>query len=155
MRIRIHGDYHLGQVLQTGKDFLIIDFEGEPVVALSQRRLKQLSLRDVAGMIRSFHYAAHAALMKQAEAGAFQPAQLTGATAWARYWAWWVGATFFRAYLESCRGAAILPAKEADLEIVMEAELLRKATYELGYELNNRPTWVKITIQGILELMNP
>jgi len=155
VRIRIHGDYHLGQVLHTGRDFLIIDFEGEPDIPLSQRRLKCSPLRDVAGMIRSFHYAANTALLKRTESGSFHPGQLQTASSWARYWSWWVSAAFFRAYLASSGSAPFLPASGADLEVMMEAELLRKAIYELGYELNNRPAWVGITFQGILELMNP
>ena len=155
VRIRTHGDYHLGQVLHTGRDFLIIDFEGEPDIALSQRRLKCSPLRDVAGMIRSFHYAANAALLKRTESGGFHPGQLKTAPSWARYWSWWVSAAYLRAYLESSGSAPWLPARGAGLEIMMEAELFRKAIHELGYELNHRPAWVSITFQGILELMKP
>jgi len=154
-RIRIHGDYHLGQVLHTGRDFLIVDFEGEPDIAISQRRLKCSPLRDVAGMIRSFRYAANTALLKRTESGGFHPGQLQTASSWARYWSWWVSAAFLRAYLAGAGSAPFLPAAGADLEIMLESELLRKAISELGYELNNRPAWVGITFQGIMELMNP
>jgi len=155
VRIRTHGDYHLGQVLHTGKEFLIVDFEGEPDIPLSQRQLKCSPLRDVAGMIRSFHYAANTALLRRTESGAFHPGQLKAASAWARHWSCLVSAAFFKCYLESSGSAPYLPAKQEDLQIMMEAELFRKAIYELGYELNNRPSWVGITFQGILELMNP
>jgi maltose alpha-D-glucosyltransferase/alpha-amylase len=154
VRIRIHGDFHLGQVLHTGKDFLIIDFEGEPAIALSQRRLKRSPMRDIAGMIRSFHYAANATLLKRTQSGTIQATQLAAAANWARYWSWWVSAAYFRAYLDASASAPFLPAKEGELEIMMESELLRKAIYELGYDLNNRPAWVGITFRGILELLN-
>ena len=152
-RIRHHGDYHLGQVLYTGKDFLIIDFEGEPALALSERRLKRSPLRDVAGMVRSFQYAAQSALVKQVEMGTIAEGQWPQTVAWSQYWARWVGAIFFRAYRTTAGSAKFLPPTDADLQVMMDAFLLRKAIYELGYELNNRPDWVKIPLQGILELI--
>jgi maltose alpha-D-glucosyltransferase/alpha-amylase len=155
VRIRNHGDYHLGQILHTGKEFLIIDFEGEPSIPLSERRLKRSPLHDVAGMIHSFHYAAQVALLKQTEHGSLQEAQMKAAASWARYWSGWVSATFIKAYLEGSRSAPFIPATEAGLHILLEAALIRNAVYELGYELNNRPDWVKIPLQAILELMNP
>src|SRR5262249_50701810 len=108
-RIRIHGDYHLGQVLHTGKDFLIVDFEGEPDIALSERRLKRSPLRDVAGMIRSFHYAAHTGLLKRREAGILPAGQTDTMPGWARYWSWWVSAIFLKAYIGASGRAACLP----------------------------------------------
>jgi len=154
VRIRHHGDYHLGQVLHTGKDFLIIDFEGEPSLAISERRLKRSPLRDVAGMIRSFHYAAHAALLKQSERGTLPAGQMAAMISWGRFWARWVSAVFYKSYRQTAGPAPFLPAKEADLQLMMDIYLLRKSVYELGYELNNRPGWVRIPIQGILELLN-
>jgi maltose alpha-D-glucosyltransferase/alpha-amylase len=154
-RIRYHGDYHLGQLLYTGKDFLIIDFEGEPALAIGERRLKQSPLRDVAGMIRSFHYAAYAALLKQTELGTVQPAQRKEMKAWAGFWSRWVSIAFYSAYRQSVGSAAFLPANNADLQLMMDAYLLRKAVYELGYELNERPDWVWIPLQAISELVNP
>ena len=102
LRIRHHGDYHLGNLLYTGKDFLIVDFEGEPALAISERRLKHSPLRDVAGMIRSFHYAAYAALGEQVKRGRLHPEQEKTMDAWARFWSGWVGAIFYQSY---CRAA--------------------------------------------------
>jgi len=152
-RIRHHGDYHLGQVLYTGKDFLIIDFEGEPAIALSERRLKRSPLRDVAGMIRSFQYAAASGLLKQVERGTVTNGQIAQMNLWSQYWVRWVGAIFFRAYRETAGAARFLPATETDLQVMVESFLVRKAIYELGYELNNRPDWVRIPLQGIIELI--
>ena len=96
MRIRIHGDFHLGQVLYTGKDFIIIDFEGEPARALTERRLKRSALKDVAGMLRSFHYAANHAIYSQDGAAGRLPA----VEQWADFWQIWVSAVYLKAYLE-------------------------------------------------------
>jgi maltose alpha-D-glucosyltransferase/alpha-amylase len=153
MRIRHHGDYHLGQVLYTGKEFFIIDFEGEPVVPITERRLKRSPLQDVAGMIRSFHYAAYTALLKQAQRGTLPGGQVQPVLLWARYWARWVSAIYFQSYLKAAGAASFLPPAQADLEMMMEVFLLRKAIYELGYELNNRPDWVTVPLQGILQLI--
>ena len=153
-RIRTHGDYHLGQVLHHGKDFLIIDFEGEPALSLQERRIKQSALRDVAGMIYSFCYAAHAAAQEQRGPQSLQ-LSLEKQSAWARYWSVWVGTTFLRTYLAAARTAPFIPADELALKILLDVELLRKAIYELGYELNNRPNWVNIAFQVLLDLLNP
>jgi maltose alpha-D-glucosyltransferase/alpha-amylase len=153
-RIRYHGDYHLGQLLYTGKDFLIIDFEGEPALAVGERRLKQSPLRDVAGMIRSFHYAAYAALVGQTELGTLQSGQRKDLESWARFWSRWVSIVFYSTYRQAVGNAAFLPANNADLQLMMDVYLLRKAVYELGYELNDRPDWVWIPLQAILELVN-
>jgi maltose alpha-D-glucosyltransferase / alpha-amylase len=155
-RIRVHGDYHLGQVLFTGRDFVIIDFEGEPARPLSERRLKRSPLRDVAGMLRSFHYAAYAALFDQASRwGAdSNPDVETHLRAGALAWYRWVSATFLGAYLDAVRGAGLLPKTRADVETLLAAELIEKASYELSYELNNRPSWIRIPIQGLRELLD-
>ncbi len=154
VRIRYHGDYHLGQVLNTGKDFLIIDFEGEPQVPISERQLKRSPLRDIAGMISSFRYATHAAVLKLLEQGTIPPAQLATANAWGRFWSGCVAAAFFKAYRQAAGSAPFLPPGEAELQLMLDVYLLRKAVYELGYELNNRPDWVQIPLQEILEMMN-
>ena len=148
-RIRIHGDYHLGQVLYTGHDFVIIDFEGEPTRTLYERRLKRLAMRDVAGMLRSFSYAAQAALRAQQPA----PEKLAEMSAWARFWADSVSAVFLRSYLTSAGTASWVPQSQEDRELQLTTMLLEKALYELRYELNNRPDWVRIPLRGLEELL--
>ena len=153
-RTRIHGDYHLGQVLFTGGDFVIIDFEGEPARALSERRNKRSPLRDVAGMLRSFHYAAIAALNDEVASGmAEQPEAVTRLEGWACYWRLWASAAFLGAYLKTAGNASFIPRDREQLRSVLDSLTLNKAIYELGYELNNRPDWVGIPLAGILELI--
>jgi maltose alpha-D-glucosyltransferase / alpha-amylase len=150
-RIRCHGDYHLGQVLYTGKDFVIIDFEGEPARPLSERRIKRPAMKDVAGMIRSFHYAAYSMMLGGAKSMFHEkPAVLEP---WLDFWYAWVSAAFLRSYQSTAAGGAFLPSTRQELEVLLDAFLLEKALYELGYEVNNRPDWVKIPIQGILDLV--
>ena len=150
LKIRIHGDYHLGQVLFTGKDFVLIDFEGEPARTLSERRLKRSPLRDVAGMLRSFHYAAQTALRRHLE---HHPADAPLMTPWMDFWNVYIGGTFLQAYLERLGDSRIIPGAREDLATMMRAFLLEKAVYELGYELNNRPRWLPIPISGIETLL--
>jgi maltose alpha-D-glucosyltransferase/alpha-amylase len=154
VRARCHGDYHLGQVLYTGNDFMIIDFEGEPARSLSERRRKRTPLTDVAGMLRSFHYAAYTALFQEVESGMVRPESMTDLAGWSQFWYLWVSATFLRAYLETSGDAPFIPARRAEVRILLDAYLLDKAVYELGYELNNRPTWVRIPIWGLLQLLD-
>jgi maltose alpha-D-glucosyltransferase/alpha-amylase len=157
-RIRCHGDYHLGQVLWTGKDFVIIDFEGEPARSLSERRIKRSPLRDVAGMLRSFHYAALGVLFGQ-HAGArhpgspIRPEDAPRLEPWVMLWYRSVSAVFTAAYLATAAQAPFLPATREELTISLRAYLLEKAIYELGYELNNRPAWVGIPLRGIRQLL--
>jgi maltose alpha-D-glucosyltransferase/alpha-amylase len=146
MRIRCHGDYHLGQLLWTGKDFVIIDFEGEPLRPLSERRLKRSPLRDVAGMIRSFHYAAFTALHRHARNHSGDVALLTP---WLETWYSYVAGAFLRAYIQSMGDTPLMPVNAKDIEILLDAFLLGKALYEVDYELNNRPDWVGIPLAGI------
>ena len=117
-RIRCHGDYHLGQLLRTANDFMIIDFEGEPARSLSERRIKRCALRDVAGMLRSFHYASHVALLNQITTGAADPADLTALQLWARFWNTWVSTAFLKAYLVSSANAAFVPKTRGDLQVL-------------------------------------
>jgi maltose alpha-D-glucosyltransferase/alpha-amylase len=153
LRIRVHGDYHLGQLLYTGADFVIIDFEGEPARPLAQRRGKSSPLRDVAGMLRSFDYAAHSALATLRSQGA--GGDPTAAGRWARIWNAWTGAAFLASYLRTVAGAALLPKSPGELQMQLDALLLEKAVYELQYELNNRPGWVPIPLAALLELADP
>jgi trehalose synthase-fused probable maltokinase len=150
LRTRVHGDYHLGQVLYTGRDFVIIDFEGEPLRSLEERRQKQSPLKDVAGMLRSFHYAAYAALFNR-------PAEPDASTAallekWAGAWHQWISAAFLGEYLDVAAQGDFLPRSRDNLRVLLDAYLLEKAIYELIYELNNRPDWLRIPLQGVRQL---
>ena len=150
-RIRIHGDYHLGQVLYTGHDFVIIDFEGEPTRTLYERRLKRLALRDVAGMLRSFDYASQAALRSDHVAADALPHRRS----WGRFWVQSVSAAFLKSYLATGGTASFVPQNADDLDLQLTTMLLEKALYELRYELNMRPDWVRIPLRGILEVVTP
>ena len=153
LRTRIHGDYHLGQLLYTGADFMIIDFEGEPARPLSERRRKGSPLQDVAGLLRSFHYAPYAVLFGQAPGAAFHDRDFAALEPWARTWHRFVSVAFLRSYLATAGDAPFLPATPKELERLLDAFLLDKAIYELNYELNNRPAWVQIPVEGILQLV--
>ena len=152
-RIRCHGDFHLGQVLRTGKDFVIIDFEGEPALSMSERRSKRSSLSDVAGMLRSFHYAAWAGLYERIKHGSLEYRRLPEFEPWMRLWYQGVGSAYLRAYLKTMGPSEVVPQSQEDLLAMLPAYLLNKAVYEMGYELNNRPPWLRIPLQGILQLL--
>ncbi len=152
-RIRVHGDYHAGQVLWTGRDVVIIDFEGEPARLLSERRRKRSALVDVAGMIRSFQYAAQGALfdpsirqdVRSQDAAALEP--------WLAWWSSAVAESFLRGYRAAAADAVFVPETDAEFARLLDAFLLEKAVYELGYELNNRPDWLPIPLRGIRDLL--
>lgn len=146
-KIRVHGDYHLGQVLRVKGDFVILDFEGEPARSLQQRRTKQSPLKDVAGMLRSFSYAAFAALNKHI---ARRPQERQQMEPWARLWEATVTSAFKQAYRKTMGNSQIVPAQAFDS--MLEIYILDKALYELMYELNNRPGWIRIPLTGILSL---
>jgi len=149
-KIRIHGDYHLGQVLNTGKNFVILDFEGEPARPLSERKLKRSALRDVAGMMRSFQYGAYSAL--------WQPAMRSEDAPFLEHWAdlWYrqMSGVFLESYLGTAAGATFLPQTQSDFAPLLEAYLVDKAVYEIAYELNHRPNWVVIPVRGIKHILS-
>jgi len=147
-RIRCHGDLHLGQVLYDGRDFMFIDFEGEPAVSLNVRRLKRAALVDVCGMIRSFHYASVVAL----RSGHFRAEDVAVLRPWADGWYHWVSAAFLDAYRREAGSAAFLPKTEAAWSALLQLHLIDKCAYELGYELNNRPEWVDVPLAGLRSL---
>jgi maltose alpha-D-glucosyltransferase / alpha-amylase len=154
-RIRCHGDYHLGQVLWTGKDFVIIDFEGEPARSLGRRRLKRPAAVDLAGMIRSFHYASRAASERISRdlgtsVASVDPAQLDD---WLAFWHRWVSGVFLQSYLDSVGQADFLPDDRDQLASLLNFCMLEKAIYEFNYEVNSRPTWTDITARGILDIL--
>jgi len=153
-RIRTHGDYHLGQVLYTGRDFVIIDFEGEPARALEERRVKRSPLRDVAGMIRSFHYAAYTALVTRAERRVSSEEEKARLSAWTFMWHRYATGVFLAEYLRTLQGSPLLKgSKQEEIATLLDLYRLEKAIYELGYELNNRPDWVRIPLTGILQIV--
>ena len=154
-RTRCHGDFHLGQVLFTGKDFVIIDFEGEPDRPIGERRIKRSPLRDVAGMIRSFHYASHAAIRSLHHKALYPSVNGDGIAPWLNVWYVWSAASYLKGYLAEASGGNVLPSDPKELEMLLNVYLLEKAVYELGYELNNRPDWVRIPLEGILHLLEP
>ena len=150
VKTRHHGDYHLGQVLVVGNDFQIIDFEGEPARPLAERRRKHSPLRDVAGMLRSFDYAARSAVMNL---GAERAEQLERLEPWVRLWQERAREAFLEGYAKGARGAASYPDDEEHARTLVELFTLEKALYEIRYELDNRPAWVGIPIKGLLDLL--
>jgi len=148
-RTRIHGDYHLGQVLQVKTGYVILYFEGEPARALQERRTKHSPLKDVAGMLRSLSYAAHAGLIIYTSR---HPEDFEKLEPWARLWERSTAAEFLRAYRTTAAHAAFLPSASGGLRELLAAYWLDKLFYELSYELNNRPAWVRIPLMGILSL---
>jgi maltose alpha-D-glucosyltransferase/alpha-amylase len=146
MKCRIHGDFHLGQALFTGKDFVFIDFEGETPHSLTERRLKRSPLRDVAGMIHSFHFATMNTLINH---GANHPDDIQLLEPWLEAWYIYVSGSYLKAYLHSMKNSPLVPANRTELEIMLRCFLIEKVAHELAYELNNRPDWVDIPLRGI------
>ena len=149
-KIRVHGDYHLGQVLWAEEDFYILDFEGEPTRSIAERREKQSPLKDVAGMLRSFGYAAYAGLFAHTVS---RPSEFERLEPWARTWQTWAGAAFLRGYFATAGKALFVPADPVQRDALLKAFTIDKALYELNYELDNRPDWVRIPLRGVLEFL--
>jgi malto-oligosyltrehalose trehalohydrolase/4-alpha-glucanotransferase len=147
-KIRHHGDYHLGQVLVANGDAVIVDFEGEPLRPLNERRAKHAALRDVAGMLRSLAYAVSAAMrdLPENERAAAQ-GELSG-------WQAEGSRAYFDAYIEAARGENFIPPHRAAAEGLLRFFMLEKALYEVAYELANRPDWVAIPLGGVLGLLD-
>ena len=159
VRIRCHGDFHLGQLVFTGKDFVVIDFEGSAHVPLSERRIKRSPLSDVASMMRSFEYSARAALAglvsgRGQTPGTIRPADLPRVSAWTKYWVGRVTSTFLSAYLSQPEIAALLPTTESGIQMLLEFFSLERAFADLRHELHYRPAWIGIAIQSALELLD-
>lgn len=151
LRIRIHGDYHLGQVLATGNDFVIIDFEGEPESSIADRKIKHSPLKDVAGMIRSYHYAVSAKLFGSVETANIEPDQLQRVS---ERWFKLIRDTYLNAYLETVGSPHPLFKNSNEVNFLLLVYLLEKAVYELGYEISYRPAWVKIPLKGIIDVIH-
>jgi maltose alpha-D-glucosyltransferase / alpha-amylase len=148
-KIRVHGDFHLGQVLRVRNDYVIIDFEGEPGRSFEERRAKTSALKDVAGMLRSLSYVAHAALVGYANRRSDQLTRLLSCT---KLWQSETSAVFLQEYCERTKGAPFLPQDEADFRKLLDLYIVEKTLYELRYEINNRPAWAGIPMQAIAEL---
>ncbi|MGV3559090.1 putative maltokinase [Larkinella arboricola] len=150
LRTRIHGDYHLGQVLATDSDFIIIDFEGEPESSIRERKIKHSPLKDVAGMIRSYHYAVSAKLFGSTETENIDPDHLQRVS---ERWYNLIRDTYMNAYLETIGNPHPLYKNSNEFNFLLLVYLLEKAVYELGYEISYRPAWVKIPLKGIMDVI--
>jgi maltose alpha-D-glucosyltransferase/alpha-amylase len=137
-------------VLYTGNDFVIIDFEGEPARSLSERRLKKSPLVDIAGMIRSFHYAAYYSLFHH---GLKDLKDMKEFEKWADLWYFYVSGVYLKSYIDIIQNHNLLPTDYEDLELLLQILLLEKVVYEIGYELNNRPDWLTIPFRGLKHLL--
>jgi maltose alpha-D-glucosyltransferase/alpha-amylase len=136
----------------TGKDFIIIDFEGKPSRSLSERRMKRSPLRDVAGMLQSFNYAATQGLRNEVESGMIRPENLPLMEAWSKFWYYWVSAAFLKTYLEIASKDSFLPTTQQEVQILLDAYLLEKVIYDLGYKLEHRLNNVEIPLKHLLQL---
>jgi len=148
-RTRIHGDYHLGQVLVAKADLMIIDFEGEPHRSLDDRRRKGCALRDVAGMLRSLDYAAWSAWRLHTGIGSPREAAAARLARWRRQ----AETDFLSAYEAAIAGSPAHPADPHFARAILDLFLIRKAAYEVGYELSSRPAWVEIPLSGLLAIL--
>jgi maltose alpha-D-glucosyltransferase/alpha-amylase len=148
VRVRAHGDLHLGQVLFTGDDFVLVDFEGEPARPLRERRYRRQPLRDVAAMLRSFSYAAESSLI----GGSQRPQDAVALRPWATAWRTWMSAAYLAGYLELAEPGGLLPAGGEDRRLLLDFYLLDKCIYEVAYELNNRPAWLPVPLADLLAL---
>jgi maltose alpha-D-glucosyltransferase/alpha-amylase len=136
-------------VLRAKSDFVILDFEGEPTRTLADRRAKQSPLKDVAGMLRSFSYAAYASLNNHTSR---HPGDVANLERWAQLWERSASAEFLRAYRQTMGGSVLVPANTDDFRVLLDIFLLDKVLYEIVYELNSRPAWVRIPLLGIMSL---
>jgi maltose alpha-D-glucosyltransferase/alpha-amylase len=152
VKIRCHGDYHLGQVLWQESDFVILDFEGEPTKTIAERRAKQSPMKDVAGMLRSFEYAAYSELLNVCRD---QPEAFERLEPWARIWRTWTSATFLGSYRKTAAESILLPADTEPTRRLLDLFMLEKLLFELKYELDYRPNWVRIPLFGIIQLIRP
>ena len=145
LRTRIHGDYHLGQVLYNGSDFIILDFEGEPESSVRERKIKHSPLKDVAGMLRSFHYAVSAKVFFNTSRITSENKLLADGEEWLKK----ISEAYLSAYFKKMDNSELLETNNEEKQFLLKLHLLEKAIYELGYELNSRPDWVKIPLKGI------
>ena len=153
MRTRCHGNYSLEDVLYTGKDFIIIDFEGEVSRPLSERRMKRSPLRDVAAMLESFYYASCIGLRNEKESGLIRPDNLVLMQNWTQFMYTWSGVAFLQSYMELTTNSPFLPQDPTELQVLLDAFVLEKAILDLDYELKNRPDMVEIPLERLFDLL--
>ncbi|MGZ4843662.1 MAG: maltose alpha-D-glucosyltransferase [Candidatus Angelobacter sp.] len=151
MRTRHHGDYHLGNVLYAGSDFIITNFDGDYTRPMSERRIKRSPIKDVASMVRSLHYVSHAVLFNHVPGIITTQGVDWRLERWAKAWYQWVSALFLRGYFETAGPANCLPRTQAEIKALLDAYTLEKGLIEIEYELEHRPDWVRIPLHGILE----
>ncbi len=150
MKIRTHGDYHLRQILWTGREYIMNSFEGDPSKSFSERRIRRSAMRDLAAMIRSLHYAAYSNILspeydQQRKEGNLEE--------WAETWHYYVSRLYIKGYLDIAGNKDYVPKKQEDFKILMNTFLLEKALQELNYEIENRPEWIIIPIRGIKAIL--
>jgi maltose alpha-D-glucosyltransferase/alpha-amylase len=155
LRIRHHGDYHLSNVVYSGSDWMITNFEGDPYRSLSERRIKRSALRDVATMLRSFHYVSHAVLFGDVPGIVPSKEAHPQLEMWAESWYRWVSAIFLKEYVQAAGRAAYLPQGQEELRILLSAYMMERALIEVEHELEHRPEWIRIPVHGILEQLKP
>jgi maltose alpha-D-glucosyltransferase / alpha-amylase len=148
-RLRCHGDYRLNDLLHTGKDFIIIDFEGEVMLPLSNRRHKRSPLRDVASLLHSFYFAARTALKE----GGMRPEDIPTLEPWARVWHRWVSVTFVKAYLQTVAHDPFLPKSREDIQLLLGFYVLARSVFEIDHQLQNHPDRVDIPLRGLLHIL--
>ncbi len=150
-KTRVHGDYHLGQVLFTGKDFIIIDFEGEPARTLSARKLKYCPFKDVAGMLRSFHYAIYMGYFRIRDRGTDNSSILEP---WIEHWYHLISYHFLKAYFDTAGNAPFVPETASQIVSLLNLFLIEKSVYESSYEINNRPDWLIVPLNGLDKIID-
>jgi len=150
LKIRIHGNYHLGQVFFTGKDIVITDFGGDPERSFSDRRLKRSPLRDVAAMMRSLRYAGAEGFMQTSQV---PKEEIKGLLPFADLWAYYMRGIFLRAYLDTVQGCGFIPEDKQDLQMMIETYMLERIIHDLKYELNHRPDWLRVPVRVLKSLI--
>lgn len=150
-RIRVHGDYHLGQVLVQGEDFFLLDFEGEPESTIRDRKVKQPPLKDIAGLFRSFHYAVYATIFTNMDS--YKHSQEELFIAGELLYRYFIG-VFMESYVTLIQEHNLNIGYRQERIFLLEYCMLEKAVYELGYEMNSRPLWAVIPLQGIMSIIN-
>ena len=152
-RIRTHGDYHLSNVLFAGSEWFITNFEGDPMRPMSERRIKRSALRDIATLLRSFHYVSHAALFGDVPGIVASREGHPQLEKWAHAWYRWVSSIFLKEYLDAAKNAPFLPEHKDEFDILLASYRMERALIEIEYETEQRPQWIRIPVRGILEQM--